>query len=76
MGFGAQGEDHAQSAAFHVYYEPMFRRICLKRTEFKRVIGQLFKKVSLLPASNLRMIMYLAQKEAFFLAALLFNTYA
>lgn len=64
MGHG--GEDHAKSAAFHVYYELLFRRIRLKRAEFKGVIGQFFKEVSLLPASNLRMIMYIAQKKGFF----------
>lgn len=49
----------------------------LKRTEFERVIRQLFKfkEASLLPASDLRMIVYVAQKESFFLATLLFRMY-
>jgi len=64
LGFLAQREDHAKSIALHMYYESHFRRTYLKRREFKTVIGKLFKfkGVSLLPTSNLRMVVYITQK--------------
>lgn len=73
--FGTQWEDDANSIALHVYYKFRFWVTHLKRAEFNRVLWLLFKLkvVSSFPASNLRMIVYAAQKVSFSLAASLFR---